>query len=96
MPQPIKILPTDNQSVPSVVSVHTTTLIALFMTTPKKRKGKNWCSEDQVYLCRAWLSISMDPVRGADMKCETFYNAVAEAHNGNYPRDSDRIRDSDS
>lgn len=39
-------------------------------------KGAEWSAAETVQLCRSWLATSLDPVRGASQKKNTFYSRI--------------------
>ena len=40
--------------------------------------GGNYTEEEDLYLCKAWVSVSTDPIKGANQKGETFWKSVHE------------------
>jgi len=41
--------------------------------------GLGWTDEERVALCKAYLSTSVDPVKGADQSGPTFWTSVVLA-----------------
>jgi len=44
--------------------------------------GPGWTNEERVALCKAYLTISQDPVKGEEQSGPTFWTAVVAAWNG--------------
>ena len=45
---------------------------------PETVAGGNYTSDEDLYLSKAWVSVSTDPIKGANQKGETFWKAVHE------------------
>ena len=43
---------------------------------PEVPAGGNYTSDEDLYLCKAYVSVSTDPIVGANQKGETFWKAV--------------------
>ena len=46
---------------------------------PQMGTGLGWTDEERVALCKAYLSTSVDPVKGADQSGPTFWTSVVLA-----------------
>lgn len=44
----------------------------------KVGKGRNFSKEEDVQLCKSWLTISEDPITGTDQRASTFWESVVK------------------
>lgn len=48
------------------------------MSQSEIKRRKNWTEEEDEQLCRSWLAISKDPVKGTDQQKGDFWKAVKQ------------------
>lgn len=78
--QPIQGAP-NNQRSQSRVVLHQVPEDLSFVDTGEDKKGVKGCNfstDEDIQLCKSWLSISEDPVTGTDQKASTFWAAVTQ------------------
>ena len=53
---------------------------------PETVTGGNYTSDKDLYLCKAWVSVSTDPIKGANQKGETFWRLFMRRCISSMPR----------
>ncbi|KAH9541006.1 hypothetical protein CY35_14G036600, partial [Sphagnum magellanicum] len=54
----------------------------------KKRKGKNFCAEEERQLCRSFLAVSQDPIPGNGRRTPAFWDRIHEHYTKNKPENA--------
>lgn len=60
---------------------------------PDTKRGKNWSEEEDEQLCRSWLTVSKDSIRGTDQQRGEFWKAIQEHAQTSVPSFASRPTD---
>lgn len=63
------------------------------MSQPHPKRGSNWLEEEDEQLCRSWLAISKDAVKGTDQHRGDFWKAVKDHAQSQIPSFASRPAD---
>ena len=55
----------------------------------QRKRQNNFSKEEDLFICRAFVNISQDPIKGNDRKATTFWTAVQDKFNELYKEESE-------